>query len=59
MSEFNKGGYFMRFQFFLMVLKEKLSTEVPGCSITDALIICGYRGKSSRSSVVLIHKTIF
>ena len=52
MSEFNKGGYFMRFQFFLIVLKEKLSTEVPGYSIIDALIICGYRGKSSRSSVV-------
>ena len=34
MSEFNKGEYFMHFQFFLIVLKEKLSTEVPGYSIT-------------------------
>lgn len=43
---------------FLDSIKEKSGTEVCDCSITDALIICGYRGESSRSSVILIHKAI-
>lgn len=74
MSEFNKGEYFMHFQFFLIVLKEKLSTEVPGYSITcldhmwiqrkKLWVFCGFNSKNHlliplESSYSYCHKIFF
>lgn len=57
MSEFGKGGYvFFFFLVFLDNIERKNMYEIPGYGITDVLIIREYRGKSSKSFVVLIHK---
>lgn len=58
MSEFDKREYFVYFWFFLDNMKEKIMYWGPWLN-TDTLIIRGDRGKSSRSSVVLVCKTIF
>lgn len=43
---------------FLDGIREQSGIEVCGYSITDTLIVCGHREESTRSSVILVHKTI-